>query len=140
MIFHLPITDRNIEKRALSARERNLRADALLCFLIADNVSWQTLGPAEKIPWAGLRRNRAEVAQYFKDLDGALDIQQFLVQDFIPNGNRVIVLGHSIARFKATDQLLDQDWVMVFTLRDGKVVKWQEYEDSAATVSALGVG
>ena len=34
-------------------------------------------------------------------------------------------------------QLYEAEWAMVFTLREGKVVKFREYSNTAALVAAL---
>jgi len=39
---------------------------------------------------------------------------------------------------KPTDRICETEWVMVFTLRDGKVASFRQYHDSAAWVAAYG--
>ena len=42
------------------------------------------------------------------------------------------MLGHERGRVKATDRIVKAEWVQVFTLRDGKISHYREYNDTAA--------
>ena len=37
---------------------------------------------------------------------------------------------------KATGRVAENDWAMVFTVRDGKITKFRNYSDTAAVASA----
>ena len=67
----------------------------------------------------------------------SLEFQQFEPQEFIAQGDRVVVLGHTRAAFKTNGRVADQDWIMVFTVRDGKVVYYRYLEDTAAAVAII---
>lgn len=54
------------------------------------------------------------------------------------NVERVVVLGSLHARVKDTGRSYDNEWAMVWTLRDGKVAGWQSYEDTARELAAHG--
>lgn len=47
------------------------------------------------------------------------------------------MIGHSRDRMLATGRVVEIDWVAVIELRDGKVVRYQVHEDTAAFVAAL---
>ena len=51
-------------------------------------------------------------------------------------GDRVIVLGSIRAKVKQTGLVYDNEWAMCWTLRDGRVTKWQIYEDTARELAA----
>jgi uncharacterized protein len=105
--------------------------------LVSDDVVWDTMGPANVIPWASRRQGPEQVGQFFSDLTGAVEFQQLQPREFIAQGDRVVVLGHSDYTVRANGRPLEQDWVMVLKLRDGKVAEYQYFEDTAATVAAL---
>jgi ketosteroid isomerase-like protein len=44
----------------------------------------------------------------------------------------VIVLGDETSRIKATGKVLDSEWAHAFTLRDGLMIAFHEYIDTAA--------
>jgi uncharacterized protein len=103
---------------------------------LADDVEWFIPGPAD-IPFAGMRRGREEVAQFFAALDAAIEFEQFGAQDFVVQGNTVVAIGQDRRRARATGQLIVNHWAMVWELRDGKVTRFRAYEDTAAMVAAF---
>jgi uncharacterized protein len=109
---------------------------AALLDAVADDVDWQWLGPAD-LPYAGSRQGRAQVAQFFSDIDQAIEVQQFVPQEFIAQNDRVVVLGHERSRVRSTGRTFEQEWAHVYSLRDGKVVRFRGYEDTAAQVAAF---
>ena len=109
--------------------------DAMLK-LFDENIEWISPGPAE-LPTAGTRRGLQQVAEFFKSVNEVFEIQRFEPNAFIAQGDRVIVLGTETSRIKATDRVLDLDWAHAFTLRDGLVVAFHEYIDTAAVAAEL---
>jgi ketosteroid isomerase-like protein len=102
----------------------------------ADDVEWEIAGPAA-IPICGSRHGREQVAQFFTVLAETLEPQQFEPRQFIAQDDLVVVLGHERQRAKATGRSYEGEWAQVFTLRDGKVVKYREYFDTAAALAAF---
>ena len=47
-----------------------------------------------------------------------------------------MVLGHERQRVKATGLTVENDFAMVFTIRDGKIARFRNYEDTAAVAAA----
>ena len=106
-----------------------------LLALFSDDIEWQGI-ESENIPFAGDFHGLEEVAQYFALLDQSQEAIQFTPQDFIAEGDRVVVSGTSSWSVKANGQRFDNPWVHLFTIRDGKVAKFQQYNDTAATEKA----
>lgn len=104
--------------------------------LLDEQVQWVTPGPPE-LPTAGSRRGRQQVGEFFQALDGLVEIQRFEPHTFIAEGDRVVVLGSETARVKATGKAMDFHWARTFRMREGKVVDFQEYVDTAALVTEL---
>jgi hypothetical protein len=109
--------------------------DTLLS-LFDENIEWRSPGPPE-LPTAGTRRGREQAGQFFAALNQVLEMQRFEPRTFLADGDRVVVLGDDTARVKATGKILDTVWAHAFTLRNGKVVEFQEYFDTAALVAEL---
>ena len=107
---------------------------------LTDDVEWVLPGPPEVLPFAGVRRGREQVSQFFTVLAETLTLEQFEPREFIAQGDKVVVLGRSRDRMKATGRVVENEWAAVFTLRAGKIARYQVYEDTAAFVSALGSG
>jgi uncharacterized protein len=97
-----------------------------------DNVIWKpVMGAGAHVPTAGERRGKIAVGEFFKILGVTVDFERFEPAEFIAQGDKVVVLGHYAAKTPAGKRFVS-DWVMVFTLRNGKVVSFQEFTDSAA--------
>jgi ketosteroid isomerase-like protein len=104
--------------------------------LFDENIEWVTPGPSD-FPLAGTRRGRQQVADFFGVLDGVLEIQEFAPKTFLADGDKVVVLGVDTSRVKASGTVISSDWAHVYTFKGGKIVAFQEYTDTAATVAAL---
>ena len=66
-----------------------------------------------------------------------VEIERFEPQTFLADGDRVIVLGDDTARVKATGKVLTERWAHAFTLKNGKIVAFEEYMDTSAVVAEL---
>jgi uncharacterized protein len=101
----------------------------------ADDVDWAMPGSPDVVPYAGRRRGREQVAQFYSTFAQTEDVE---LQDFIAQGDKVLVLGHYKGRVKSTGRSYTKDFIHVVTLRDGKVVKFREYVASDDMHAAFG--
>ena len=99
-------------------------------------VSWRTPG-SPGLPTGGLRHGVAAVREFFGLLLNTFDIQDFRPADFLAQGDKVVVLGTSREGPKGTGRLVDFRWVHVFTLRNGRIVEFEEPADVSALVEAF---
>ena len=104
--------------------------------LLADDVEWIFRAPSV-IPFAGTRRGREGVAEFFSLVGETLEFQQFEPREFVGQGDTVVVLGYERNLIKPTGRTFEQEWAHVYTLRDGKIAKHQGFENTAAYVVAL---
>jgi len=102
---------------------------------LTDDVVWYDPGPPE-VPHAGAYSGREGVGRFFARTDETLEIDEFAPTEFLAQGDRVVVLGSLHARVKETGRSYDNEWAMVWTLRDGEVAGWQIYEDTAREFAA----
>jgi uncharacterized protein len=110
-----------------------------LLSLLTDDVEWTLQGPCV-IPFAGTRRGRAGVAEFFSRVGENLEFELFEPREFVVQGDTVAVLGYERSLIKPTGRALEQEWVHVYTLRDGEIAKFQAFEDTAALVVAFDAG
>ena len=108
-----------------------------LLSLLADDVTWVTPGPSD-LPTAGERRGRNQVGEFFRTINELVEFDAFDPQTFLAQGDRVVVLGTDAITVKASGEPLQESWAHAFSLKDGKIVAFQEYLDTAAFVAALG--
>ncbi len=102
-----------------------------------DQVTWKPItGAGPHVPHAGERHGKAQVAEFFAILGRSLTFDRFEPRDFIAQGDKVVALGNYRGR-AIGGKAFDSEWVMVFTLQNGRVVHFQEFTDSAAINAAF---
>jgi uncharacterized protein len=99
-------------------------------------IEWISPGPAD-LPTAGSRRGLQQVREFFRAVDEVFEIQRFEPKTFVAQGDLVVVLGEDSSRVKATGKVLNGAWAHAFTLKDGKILRFQEYIDTAEVVAEL---
>ena len=105
-----------------------------LLALLSEDVEWQS--PGTGMPLSGTYLGQSGVANFFQKLALESDILDFQPREFIANGDRVLVIGWERAKMKATNRIFEVDWVMAFTVRNGKVTKFREFTDTQALAAA----
>ena len=107
--------------------------------LLADNVQWSVPGPRE-IPYAGNREGKAAVREFFNLVDESEEVLKLEPREFIEQGNKVVACGYWESKVKKTGKTAKGDWAMVFTLKNGKIARLQEYSDTNNTAEAFRSG
>jgi len=108
--------------------------DALIS-LMSDDVTWR-LPEIEGVPFAGSRSTRAGVADFFQILATDQESVRFEPREMIAQGDKVASLGSYKWKVKSTDRDYECDFCHVFTIRDGKIVAFEEFTDTAAAAAA----
>jgi hypothetical protein len=102
-----------------------------------NDVAWAAVtGASAAVPMAGERRGRAAVGELFNTLGRSLTFEVFEPREFVAQGDKVVALGYYKAR-TAAGRPFASDWVMVFTVADGQVTRFQEFTDVAALNAAF---
>jgi ketosteroid isomerase-like protein len=104
--------------------------------LLTDDVEWTIAGP-EVVPYAGERRGHDGVTQFLQAIGGAVEMERFEPQEFIAQGEQVAVVGFERGCLRASGRTFDNPWVLVFTLRGGKVARFRSFEDTHAVAQAF---
>ena len=110
---------------------------AALLALLAEDVIWQLPGTVPH--YSGTYKGLSSVADFFQKFNGSVEIEIFEPREFVAEGDRVLVTGWSCGRVKSTGRMFDNSWVMAFSVRDGKIIKFEEYADTQALATARGV-
>ena len=116
------------------ARAKRPDLKPLLSLYSAD-VEWH-VPEMENVPFAGPRRGIAGVRDFFAAITESLEVLQFEPREYIAQGDKVVALGRYSWRVKATGREFSSDFAHVCTIRDGKIVRFHEYMDTAAEVRA----
>jgi ketosteroid isomerase-like protein len=102
-----------------------------------DNVEWIEAGDSKSIPFAGRGKGKRSAAEFFRIIGETSETLKFEPQEYVANGDRVVALGVQDLRAKSTGKIARVDWAIDFTVRNGKVTRWQAYYDTAATQAAF---
>jgi ketosteroid isomerase-like protein len=101
------------------------------------DVVWSAvIGASPAVPMAGERRGQAAVGEFFRTLAKSITFEVFDPREFVAQGDKVVVLGYYKAR-TMTGRPFASDWVMVFTVVNGKITRFQEFTDVAALNGAF---
>lgn len=103
--------------------------------LLSDDVTWQ-LPEMENVPFAGKRATRAGVGEFFALIGTNQDALRFEPREAVAQGDKVVSLGYYQWRVKATGREFDSEFAHVFTFKDGKIVAFNEYMDTAVCAKA----
>lgn len=114
-------------------QQKDIKGILALC---KDDIEW--VGPeVDSIPFAGSYHGRDAVGQFFTKLDQSVEPLRFEPQTFISEGEKVVVIGASRWHVKATGQDYDSPWVHIFTVRDGKITRFEQHSNTAAAELAF---
>jgi uncharacterized protein len=103
--------------------------------ILSDTVEW-VFPDLKGVAVTGARRGRKEVAEFYTTLAETQETLSFEPREFIAQGDKVVVLGHYSFRVKATGKIFESDWAEVFTIKNGKIARFQEYANTAAAIGA----
>src|ERR1700722_13875566 len=91
--------------------------EALLA-LVAEDI--ERIIPGEDWPLAGTRHGHAGLADLLETASKSMATEP---REFIPQGDRVLVVGFARGKIKATNKTFEDDWVFAITVRDGRLTK-----------------
>ncbi len=106
------------------------RIDTIIAALATD-VDWQTVGRDKDFPTFGLRRGKAAVEDFFKQVAENEEFSEFAPREFFGADDRVFALGSYVGKVKKTGRPFASEWVHVFTIKNGKVTRFREHTDTA---------
>jgi uncharacterized protein len=102
---------------------------------IDQNADWINYGPAT-VPYTGTRKGHAQVLEFFQAIDSSTTGGKVVADTFIAQGDLVVATGRYQAVVRGTGAQIDSPIAHVFTVRNGKVVRWEGYSDSAHVAAA----
>jgi ketosteroid isomerase-like protein len=91
---------------------------------VAPEIDWEFIGP-KQLAYCGPRRTRSEAAAFFADVARLDEIHAFEPREFIESGNNVTVLGWESTTARDTGVKFATEWIHLFTVRDGRIVRWR---------------
>ena len=103
------------------------------------DVVFEAEGPAV-LPYSGIHHGLEGAAKYFGGIRDSMDEVVLDIRPFAAEGDNVAMSGRYRARVISTGQHIDVPIVHLFTIRKGKVVRYQNLSDTGAVVAAFTAG
>ena len=103
---------------------------------MAPDVDWRVNGERKDFPTLGTWKGSKEVEKFFQTVAQHQETKDFSPRDFYAAEDRVLVLGHYEWKIKKTGRTVASDWIHVFTIRNGKVSAFREFNDTARFAEA----
>jgi len=88
------------------------------------------------VPYAGVHHNREGAAKFFAGIGETMDEITLDMAPFAGQGDNVVTAGRYKARIKTTGRRIDVPLVHLWTIRNGKVVRYQNMSDTGAIAEA----
>ncbi|WP_306391884.1 nuclear transport factor 2 family protein [Telluria beijingensis] len=102
----------------------------------SDDADWIERD-SDWIPFAGAHHGKAEIADFFAKFAGGAEPLSFVPRQFIAEGDMVVVAGDATWLAKPTGRSFDSPWVHILTIRDGKIARFEAYNDTAPAERAF---
>ncbi len=103
----------------------------------AEDVEWHAAGPPDILPWAGTHRGRDGWMRWRELLGQTVEYKQFDTLKFVAQGDTIVQFIHAKGVAKGTGRSYDSDIARVWTFREGKVVRVQNFLDTYAYARAI---
>ncbi len=101
-----------------------------------NQVRIEFYGPAD-IPYAGYYSGQDECRTFFETVLSSVDIHQFDAEEFICEGDKVVVTGHLNLTARSTGASIDSDFVHVITIADEKWLLFRDFMNTANAKAAF---
>ncbi|WP_077003050.1 nuclear transport factor 2 family protein [Variovorax sp. KK3] len=104
--------------------------------MTADTVVWRSLGAAAAGQQCQVCSSKEQVRLYFAELAKAWAMISYTIDEYIAQGEHVVLVGNCKWRHKGTGKLSETPICNVIRMRDGQIVEFMEYYDTAAAMAA----
>ena len=102
---------------------------------VTDNAEWINYGP-DTIPYAGSRSGKTQIREFFQVIGETSTGSKIVAENFVAQGDTVVATGRYQAKVSATGVEIDTPIAHVFTVRNGKVTRWEGFSDTALVAAA----
>src|SRR5688572_21710966 len=105
--------------------------------IIAEDARLTSLANgAAGVPFTRSRAGRSEIIEYLEGLTSEWEMLSYDIDEFIAQDDRVVALGSTSWRNKLTGKVAATPKIDVWRMRDGKVVEFSEFYDTARLYEA----
>ena len=107
---------------------------------VSDDVEWCSMGQPGMLPWSGTWKGKSGVVAFFEAVGGAVDVVGFDLLGHMADDEQIAFLCKVSFRSKGSNRIRDEQKVDIFTIRDGKIVKFWEVFQVQPVIASLQPG
>ncbi len=100
------------------------------------NIAWFSNADPALLPYGGELRGIDGVRSFFREVAANVEFESFQPLEFFGGPDFVAVLGRSISRARGTGARVEDQWMHMFKIRNGKVTEFRVFGDTHAAVQA----
>jgi len=106
--------------------------------ICSDNIKFGSLaqGPAGA-NYLTAYSSRDALKEYFGGLARDWQMIEYVAENFVAQGDRVIMLGHCSWRYKKTGKVVQTQKAASWRFANGKAVEYYEFYDTAGVLAAM---
>jgi len=104
---------------------------ATILSMLAPDVSWELEAPAE-ISFAGIRKGPEAVKGFFQAIANDHGDLKLEINEWLSSADAVATFGRYKCTIKKTSKYVDAPVAHLFKFRDGRIVRFVDYTDTAA--------
>lgn len=105
--------------------------------LMADDIVFHSLaGGQPGMEFTRKCHSKKDVEQYFSGLEAAFEMDHYTPEEFIEQGDRVVMRGSCAWTSKLTHKWMETPKVDIFHFENGKIKRFYEYYDTAKATAA----
>jgi len=109
--------------------------EAANAFLADDFILTNPL--PDLIPFGGIYSGAGGFLEYAGKIATTLTMEEFLIDDVISEGEKVVVVGREVSKVHATGRGYEMHWVHVLRVSKDGIHSMREYNDTATMVPAF---
>jgi ketosteroid isomerase-like protein len=101
----------------------------------ADDIVWESEGPAS-LKTSGIRHGKTETMGFFAGLAEEGLNPHLTISEYVGSGDTVMTIGRYTATSRTTGKKFDTPIAHYWKFRDGKVIRYVGFSNTAAAVDA----
>lgn len=82
------------------------------------------------VPWAGEYSGRDDVARFFQELGGSVEVADHPVEAIVAQGDSVVATGDVTFTVRETGRPGSSKWVYIWRLANGRVQAYDQFNDA----------